>query len=57
MCVWGGRLPTGLLPTAYSVCILIESRTVIPGMAPHSMGWAFPHGSLIRKMFYRLATA
>jgi hypothetical protein len=51
----GGVLLTGLLPTACSVCFLIERRTTSPGMAPPTMGWALPHPSLIKKMLYRLA--
>jgi hypothetical protein len=30
----GGMLLTGLLPLAYSACLLVEPRTVSLGMAP-----------------------
>jgi hypothetical protein len=38
-----GLLLTGLLFVACLVCSLIEPRTIIPGMAPPTMDWAFPH--------------
>jgi hypothetical protein len=31
-------LLTGLLPLAFSACSLIEPKTIIPGMAPPTMG-------------------
>jgi hypothetical protein len=31
----------------YSTCFLIESRTTSAGIAPPSVGWSFPHKSLI----------
>jgi hypothetical protein len=34
----GGMLLTGLLPLACSVCCLIEPKTTVPRMAPHTMG-------------------
>lgn len=32
--------------------LLIEPRTINPGMAPHTMDWAISHQSLIKKMPY-----
>lgn len=46
-------LITGLLLLACSVCFLIEPRTSIPGITLHTAGWALPHQSLIRKLYYR----
>jgi hypothetical protein len=37
---------------ACSACSLIEPRATIPGMAPPTMGWAFPHQLLIMKIPY-----
>jgi hypothetical protein len=48
----GGRLLTGLLPVACSVCALLEPRTTNPRMAQLTMSWAFPHQSLIEKKLY-----
>jgi hypothetical protein len=36
-------------PLACSACILIELRTTSPGVASHTMGWALPNQSLIKK--------
>ena len=43
---------TDLLPTAFSVFFLIQSRTTRPNMATPTMGWALLHQSLIKKMAY-----
>jgi hypothetical protein len=43
-------LLTGLLSMACSAWYIIESWTTSPGMEPLTMGWAFPHQPLIKKM-------
>ena len=43
-----------LLLMASSVCVLRESRTVSPGMAPPTIDWALPHQLCFRKMPSRL---
>jgi hypothetical protein len=51
--------PHGLL-SVFSVfcflCFLIEPSTAGPGVGPPTVGWAFPHQSLIKKMPYCLVT-
>jgi len=49
-----GILLTGLVLMVCAVCFLIALRTTSPGMAPSTMGCAFPHQSLIKTMLYRL---
>ena len=38
-----------------SFCFLTEARATSPERAPSTMGWSLPHGSLMKKMSYRLA--
>ena len=51
---WPGA---GLTFMSCSACFLREARTVIPGVAPPTVGWALPRQSLIKRMLYRLVTA
>jgi len=37
---------------ACSACFLIEPRTISPGMAPCTMGWALPHQTLFKEVPY-----
>ena len=52
---WPGA--AGLTFMSCSACVLIEAKTVIPGVAPPTVGWALPRQSLIKRMLYRLVTA
>jgi hypothetical protein len=46
------ELLTGLFMVAFSACFLIEPRATSSGMATPTLGWNFPHQSLINKMPY-----
>jgi hypothetical protein len=50
-----GVLLMGLLSMVCSDWYHTEPITTRPGMAPPTMGWAFPHQSLTKKMPHRLA--
>ena len=52
----GRVLLPGLLSMPSSACFLIESRTTSLGMSPHTMCWALPHQSQIKKMPYSSTT-
>ena len=45
----GEVLLTDFLDITYSVCYLIEFRTISPGMAPPTMNWTLPCQLLIKK--------
>lgn len=44
---------TGLLLVSCLVCFPTQPRTTCPRLAPPTVGWAFPHQSVIKKMLQR----
>lgn len=40
---------------ACSVCFIIYTRTICPGVVPPTVGWAFPHQSIIKKMHHKFS--
>lgn len=50
-----GTLFSGLNAMACSACVLVQPRTMGPGVAPPLGAWVHPHQSLNKNMPYRLA--
>lgn len=51
----GGMMVPGLPSVACSGCFLMYPRTACPGEVPPTVGWTFPHQSLIKNMSHGLA--